>query len=80
MGSTTAKASYSLMVITQQNMQLLTRQLVDEKFVASCQQTCCKRIFETCYPQACCKLFQQVVASLQKPSCNKPDFNKLVAT
>ena len=55
------------------------RQLVDDKSVASCQQTCCKLIVKTCYPQACCKLFQQVVTSLQMTSCNKPDFNRLVA-
>ena len=51
-----------------------SRQLVDDKFVASCQQTCCKLIVKTCYPQACCKLFQQVVTSLQI------NFNRLVAT
>ena len=56
------------------------RQLVDDKSVASCQQTCCKLIVKTCYPQACCKLFQQVVTSLQMANCNKPDFNRLVAT
>ena len=56
------------------------RQLVDDKSVASCQQTCCKLIVKTCYPQACCKLFQQVVTSLQMTSYNKPDFNRLVAT
>ena len=50
------------------------RQLVDDKSVASCQQTCCKLIVKTCYQQACCKLFQQVVTSLQMTSCNKPDF------
>ena len=33
--------------------------------VASCQQTCCKLIVKTYFPQACCKLFQQVVTSLQ---------------
>ena len=44
------------------------RQLVDDKSDASCQQTCCKLIVETCYPQACCKLFQQVVTSLQMTS------------
>ena len=31
--------------------------LVDD--VANCQQTCCKLIVQTCYPQACCKLYQQ---------------------
>ena len=56
------------------------RQLVDDKSVASCQQTCCKLIAKTCYPQACCKLFQQVGTSLQMTSCNKPDFNTPVAT
>ena len=55
-------------------------QLVDDKSVASCQQACCKLILKTCYPQAWCKLFQQAVTSLQMTSCNKPDFNKLVAT
>ena len=44
------------------------RQLVDDKSVASCQQTCCKLIVKTCYPQACYKLFQQVVTSLQMTS------------
>ena len=32
-----------------------------DKSVASYQPTCCKMIVKTCYPQACCKLFQQVV-------------------
>ena len=50
------------------------RQLVDDKSVASCQQNCCKLIVKTCYPQACCKLFQQVITSLQMTSCNKLDF------
>ena len=52
------------------------RQLVDDKSVASCQQTCYKLIVKTCYQQACYKLFQQVVTSLQMTSCNKPDFNR----
>ena len=56
------------------------RQLVDDKSVASCEQACCKLILKTFYPQACYKLFQQVAASLQMTSCNKPGFNKLVAT
>ena len=56
------------------------RQLVDDKSIASCQQTCCKLIVKTCYPQACYKLFQQVVTSLQMTSCNKPDFNRRVVT
>ena len=50
------------------------RQLVDDKSVGSSQQTCCKLIVKTCYPQACCKLFQQVATSLQMTSCNKPWF------
>ena len=42
------------------------RQLVGDKSVASFRQTaCCKFIVKTCYPQACCKLFQQVVTNLQ---------------
>ena len=56
------------------------RQLVEDKSVASFQQTCCKLIVQTCYQQAFCKLFQQVVTSLQMTNCNKPDFNRLVAT
>ena len=32
------------------------RQLVDDKSVASCQQTFGKLIVKTCYPQACYKL------------------------
>ena len=35
------------------------------------QQTCHKLIVKTCYPQACCKLFQQVLANLQMTSYNK---------
>ena len=31
------------------------RQLVDDKSIASCQQTCCKLIVKTCSPQACYK-------------------------
>ena len=42
----------------------------DKKHIASCQQTCCKLIVKTFYPKACCKLFQQVVTSLQTTSCN----------
>ena len=56
------------------------RQLVDDKSVASCQQTCCKLIVQTCYQQARCKWFQQVVTCLQMTNCSKPDFNRLVAT
>ena len=40
--------------------------------------TCCKLIDQTCYPQACCKLLQQVVPSLQMTSCDKRDFNRLL--
>ena len=54
------------------------RQLVDDKSLASCQQICYKLIVKTCYPQACCKLFQQVVTSLPVSSCNKPDFEQTV--
>ena len=54
------------------------RQLVDDKSIASCQQTCCKLIVKTSYPQACCKLFQQVVTNLQIESCNKSDLTDLV--
>ena len=46
------------------------RQLVDNKSFASCQQTCGKLIIST-------GLLQLV---LQMTSCNKPDFNRLVAT
>ena len=46
----------------------------------NCQLTCCKLIVQTCYPQLCCNLFQQVVTSVQMTSCDKPDFNRLVAT
>ena len=54
------------------------RQLVDGKSVGSCQQTCFKLIVQACYPQACFKLFERVVTSLQMTNCNKPDFNRLV--
>ena len=56
------------------------RQLFDDKSIASCQQTYCKLIIKTVYPQACCKLSQQVVKSPQMTICNKPDCNRLVAT
>ena len=52
-------------------------QLVEDKFVSSCQQTCCKLIVKTCNPQAYCRLFQQVVTSLQM---TKPDLKRLVLT
>ena len=44
------------------------RQLVDYKSVTSCEQTGCKFSVKTCHPKACCKLFQQVVTSLQMTS------------
>ena len=49
----------------------------DSLLTASCQQTCCKSIVKTCYPQApSYKLFRQVIASVQiTMSCIKPDFN-----
>ena len=31
--------------------------------------SCGRLIVKTCYPQACCKLFQQVVTSLQMTNC-----------
>ena len=52
-------------------------QLIDDKSVASCQQTCCKLIVQTCYPRAFCKLFKQVITILQVTSCSKPDFNEI---
>ena len=45
--------------------------------MTSFQKICCKLI-KTCHPQACCKLFQQIVTSLQMTSSNKPDFNRLL--
>ena len=61
--------------------QDVLRQLVGDKSVASCQQTCCKLIAETCYPQACCKLLQQVVTSLILTDFLQLDeINKFVAT
>ena len=54
------------------------RQLVDDKSVANCHMTCCKLIVKTCYSQARCKFFQQVVTSLLKTSCNKLDFSRLL--
>ena len=50
------------------------------QFAAILILACCKLIIQTCYPQACCKLFQQVVTSLQMTSCGKPVVNRLVAT
>ena len=54
------------------------RQLVEDKSVASCQQTCRKLIVQTCYQQAFCKLFQQVVTSLQMTNCSKPVLTDLL--
>ena len=57
------------------------RQLVDNNFVASCRKTCCKMIVQTFYQQACCKLFQQVVTSLQMTGLLQLDeIDKFVAT
>ena len=56
------------------------RQLVNDKSVASCQQTCFKLIVKTCHLQACCKLFEQIVTSLEMTSCNKPDLNLMKLT
>ena len=84
---TPTKAATSLLTscnnLLQSNIRMRShglRQLVEDKSVASCQQTCRKLIVQTCYQQAFCKLFQQVVTSLQMTNCNKPDFNRLVAT
>ena len=41
--------------------------------------SCGMLIVKTCYPQASCKLIQQVLICRQMTSCNKPDFNRLVA-
>ena len=58
---------------------LCKKPIYNDKSVASCQQTCFMLFVKTCYSQACCKLFQQVVTSLQMTSCNEPDFNRIVA-
>ena len=50
------------------------------KFAASCQQACFKLIVKTFYPQAGCKLLQQLAASVQTSNCNKSDFHGLAAT
>ena len=42
--------------------------------------SCSIRLVKTCYPQACCKLLQQLAASLQISSCSKADFHRLAAT
>ena len=44
-------------------------QLDDNKSAASCQQTWCKLIVTTFYPQGWCKLFRQLATSLQISSC-----------
>ena len=65
--------------------------LISECICMACnsllQQVCCKLSTTllqlhcpNLFQQACCKLFQQIVTSLQMTSCNKPDFNRLVAT
>ena len=42
--------------------------------------SCSIRLVKTCYPQACCKLLQQLAASLQISSCSKADFHRLATT
>ena len=42
--------------------------------------SCSIRLVKTCYPQACCNLFQQLATSLQISSCNKSDFHELAST
>ena len=42
--------------------------------------SCSIRLVKTCYPQACCKLLQQLAPSLQISSCSKADFHRLDAT
>ena len=54
--------------------------LDDNKSAASCQQAWCKLIVKTFYPQARCKLFQQLIASLQISSCIKSDFHRFDST
>ena len=49
---------FLLLLYTLKNVQSRShglRQLVDDKFVASCLQTCCKLIVKTCYQQARCR-------------------------
>ena len=58
-------------------------QLLDDEYVASCMplnllQVNCRTKFVIHGLHF--KLFKQVLTSVQKASCNKPDFNKLVAT
>ena len=54
--------------------------LDDNKSAACSQQVWCKLIVKTFYPQAWCKLFQQLAESLQTSSCNKSDFHRLDTT
>ena len=48
--------------------------------IATTVLTFCNRFIvkACCYQQACWKLFQQVVTSLQMTSCNKPDFKLIL--
>ena len=55
--------------------QLVTTSLL--QVVKNFLEVNCQNVSLTGYS---CKLFQQVVTSLQITNCNKPDFNKLVAT
>ena len=54
--------------------------LDDNKSAASCQQTWCKLILKTLYPQAWYKLFEQLAASLQLLSWIESYFHRLDAT
>ena len=36
------------------------------------------QVGKTCYPHACCKLFQQVVTGVHIMYCNKPISNRVV--
>ena len=56
--------------------------IFDHKSVAIRKQTCCKLIIKTCYLQAYCRLFQQIVTimSVNDKLEQDADFNRLAAT
>ena len=71
------RASYKSVDILQQLVMRLhgMRQPVHGKPVASCEQICRKLVLPTCYQQASCNSFRQIVTSLHVTSCNKPDLS-----
>ena len=78
-----SKSATGLLPCCHQNIRMRLHRLLrldDNKSAESCQQAWNKLIVKTFNPQAWCKLFWKLAASLQISSCNKSDFHRLAAT